>query len=273
MEGESDFLSLTDIVKAKEGDFFVSDWLRNANTLEYLGEWEAMHNPDFNYGEYATIRSKAGVNHYKISVKEWVEKTHAIGLRAKAGRYGGTYAHKDIAFHFCMWISPKFQLYVVKEYQRLKEQENNRYNLEWNVRRILSKTNYQLHTDAVKAYRLPTSMLPKGKQGVLYAEEADLLNIALFGCTAKEWSEANPQRVLAGENIRDTASINELTILSNIEHTNSLLLKNGLDKEERLRILRSIATEQKERLDQLDIMKAIRRVSTDIYLAQPPEEH
>ena len=159
-----------------------------------------------------------------------------------------------------------FQLYVVKEYQRLKELESNTYNLEWNVRRILSKTNYHLHTDAIKEYVLPASTLPRNKQSLLYAEEADILNLALFGCTAKEWGEANPKRVLAGENIRDMASINELTILSNLEHTNALLLKQGIDKTRRFHMLQEIAQEQKQRLDQLDLVKAVKRTTPEIFL-------
>ena len=150
-----DFISLTDMIKAKDGSFFISDWLRNANTLDYISAWESIHNPNFNYGEFATIRQSAGSNAFKISVKELIEKTNATCIIAKAGRYGGTYAHKDIAFNFGMWISPVFQLYIVKEYQRLKEVENNQYNLEWNVKRVLSKVNYSIQTDAVKDYILP----------------------------------------------------------------------------------------------------------------------
>ena len=152
---ESDFISLTDMIKAKDGDFFISDWLRNRNTLEYLAAWESLNNPSFNYGEFAIIKDKSGLNNFKISVKEWVARTGAIGLTAKTGRYGGTYAHTDIAFNFGMWISPIFQLYIVKEYQRLKEIESNQYNLEWNVKRLLSKANYRIHTDAIDKYMIP----------------------------------------------------------------------------------------------------------------------
>lgn len=170
------------MMKAKDGEFFVTDWLRNRNTLEYLGAWESMNNPNFNYGEFATIRNQAGLNSFKISVKEWVEKTGAIGLSAKAGRYGGTYAHKDIALQFCMWISPVFQLYVIREYQRLKAQEQNPLLGEWNVKRVLSKVNYTIHTDAVKEFIIP--QIDEKDQSFAYASEADLLNIALWGCTA-----------------------------------------------------------------------------------------
>lgn len=262
---EQDYISITDMIKAKDGDFFVADWLRNRNTLEYLGAWEAMNNPDFDYGEFATIKSKAGLNSFKISVKEWVERTNAIGIVARAGRYGGTYAHKDIAFQFGMWISPVFQLYIVKEYQRLKEIENNQYNLEWNVRRILSKTNYQIHTDAVKEYLIPKLSLSDKKEWA-YANEADLLNIALFGCTAKQWEKANPERVLNGENIRDMASINELTILSNLESMNAILIQRGMDKNSRLKILRETAQNQRRVLDKVDVMRSIKKMNDTTYI-------
>lgn len=188
---KEDYICLTDMIKAKDGDFFISDWLRNINTLEYISAWETINNPDFNYGEYAIIRQTAGTNTFKISVKEWVRRTNAVGITAKTGRYGGTYANKDIAFNFGMWISPIFQLYIVKEYQRLKKTETDLYNLEWNVKRILSKANYHIHTDAVLKHIIPKSILPESKKGIEYAKEADLLNLALFGCTAKEWRDAN----------------------------------------------------------------------------------
>ncbi|MCF2445300.1 KilA-N domain-containing protein [Dyadobacter sp. CY345] len=255
-----DFISLTDMIRAKDGDFFVSDWLRNRNTLEYIGAWEAMHNPDFNYGEFAIIKDKSGLNNFKMSVKEWCEKTGSIGITAKTGRYGGTYAHKDIAFNFGMWISPVFQLHIVKEYQRLKELESNEYNLEWNVKRILSKTNYRLHTDAVKDYILPKAEYSKAKEWILYADEADLLNIALWGCTAKDWKQANTQRALNGENIRDMASINDLAVLSNIENLNSVFIAQGMSKTDRLRLLAEIAKKQRLALDGLDIIKGLKKL-------------
>lgn len=205
-----DYICLTDMMKAKDGDFFISDWLRNANTLEYLGAWEALHNPNFNYGEFATIRAKSGVNSYKISVKEWIEKTNAIGITAKAGRYGGTFAHKDVAFNFGMWISPVFQLYIVQEYQRLKQIETNQYGLEWDVKRVLSKANYQIHTDAIKNYIIPQKIYPTDKEWLAYTDEADLLNLAAFDSTAKHWREANPERAAKGENIRDMARLQQI---------------------------------------------------------------
>ena len=264
--GEEDYICLTDMLKAKDGDFFVSDWLRNANTLDYLCAWESMYNPNFNYGEFATIRQRSGSNSYKISVKEWNEKTNATGIIAKAGRYGGTYAHKDIAFNFGMWISPMFQLYIVKEYQRLKEIESNQYGLEWNVKRILSKMNYQVQTDAIKKHIMPKANLAKQKEWLLYADEADLLNIALFGCTAKDWREVNLDRVLKNENIRDMASINELAILSNLESISSLLIKNNLEKEKRLEILKQTADEQRITLDSIDVLKSIKKESDSTYI-------
>jgi hypothetical protein len=177
---EGDYISLTDMLRAKDGDFFISDWLRNRNTVEFLGIWESVYNPNFNYGEFAIIKSQAGLNNYKISTKEWVEKTGAIGLKATAGRYGGTYAHKDIAFEFGMWISAEFKIYLIKEFQRLKEDESNRLKQEWNLQRTLAKINYRIHTDAIKANLIPQA-ISKQQASVIYANEADLLNVALFG--------------------------------------------------------------------------------------------
>ncbi len=190
-QSEQDYLSLTDMLKAKEGDFFISDWLRNRNTIEFLGIWEGIYNPDFNYGEFAIIKIQAGLNSYKLSTKEWVEKTNAIGLQAKTGWYGGTYAHKDIAFEFGMWISPKFKIYLIKEFQRLKEDEQRRLSNPWNINRTLSKLNYRIHTDAIKTHIIPPTV-SKAQAATVYATEADLLNVALFGQTAKQWREANP---------------------------------------------------------------------------------
>ena len=178
-----EFISLTDMLKAKDGDFFLSDWLRNRNTIEFLGIWESVYNPDFNYGEFAIIKSQAGLNNYKISAKEWAEKTKAIGLKATAGRYGGTYAHPDIAFEFGMWISAEFKIYLIKEFQRLKEDETDRLKLEWNLQRTLAKVNYHIHTDAINENLIPVE-LSKQQINFVYASEADLLNMALFGKTA-----------------------------------------------------------------------------------------
>jgi hypothetical protein len=261
-----DYICLTDMIRAQDEDFFISDWLRNANTLDYLSAWEKLYNPNFNYGEFAIIRSQSGRNTYKISVKDWVSKTNAIGIEAKTGRYGGTYAHKDIAFNFGMWISPVFQLYVVKEYQRLKELESDKYGLEWNVKRVLSKANYHIHTNAVKNYILPKAGFSQAKEWLLYADEADLLNIVLFGTTAKQWRDENPKRVLDGENIRDMASINELAILSNLESLNSILIKNGLPKKDRFKILKETAIDQKKTLDSLDVVKTLKKDNDNTFI-------
>ena len=233
-----DYISLTDMMKAKDGDFFVSDWLRNRNTLEYIGIWEKFYNPTFNYGEFATIRSQAGLNSFKISVKDFVARTNAICLQAKAGRYGGTYAHKDIAFEFAMWISPEFKFYVVLELQRLKAKEQELIG--WSAKRELSKINYRIHTDAIKSHLIPEEVT-KEQANIIYAEEADVLNVALFGMTAKQWREANPD--LKG-NIRDYATINELICLSNMENINAVLINDGLPQGERLVKLNQIAIQQ-----------------------------
>ena len=249
---EEDYICLTDMVKAKDGDFFVTDWLRNRNTLEYLGIWERVYNPNFNYGEFATIRNQSGLNRFKISVKEFVEKTNAVGLTAKAGRYGGTYAHKDIAFEFAMWISPEFKVYIVKEFQRLKTEEQKL--LSWSAKRELSKINYRIHTDAIKSHLIPTEVTT-AQASVIYAEEADVLNVAMFGMTAKQWREANPN--LKG-NIRDYATINELICLSNMENINAVLINEGLPQGERLVRLNKIAIQQMQVLEDDNNRKLLR---------------
>ena len=241
---EMDYISLTDMLKAKDGDFFISDWLRNRNTVEFLGIWESVYNPSFNYGEFAIIKSKAGLNNYKISVKEWQEKTNSVGLKATAGRYGGTYAHPDIAFEFGMWISAEFKIYLIKEFQRLKADENDRLKLEWNLQRTLAKVNYRIHTDAIKENLVPPT-LSKDKINFVYADEADMLNMALFGMTAKQWRDANPK---AEGNIRDAANIEQLVVLSNMESVNAVLIHQGLKQNERLEQLNKIAITQMKSL-------------------------
>src|SRR5258708_1148947 len=243
-EEESDYISLTDMLKAKDGDFFISDWLRNRNTVEFLGIWESINNPNFNYGEFAIIKSQVGLNSYKISVKEWVEKTNAIGLKATAGRYGGTYAQKDIAFEFGMWISPEFKLYLIKEFQRLKEEENKRLVLCWDIRRTLAKVNYKIHTDAVREHLIPP-YLSKTQINIVYATEADVLNMALFGMTAKNWRDKNPKKE---GNIRDYSTIEQLVILANLEGFNAEFIKQGLAQSERLIQLNKIAISQMKSL-------------------------
>jgi hypothetical protein len=239
-----DFISLTDMLKAKDGDFFISDWLRNRNTVEFLGIWEAVHNPDFNYGEFATIKSRAGLNSYKISAKDWVEKTRAIGLSSSAGRYGGTFAHKDIAFEFGMWISPEFKIYLIKEFQRLKDDENRRLSLAWNLNRTLSKLNYRIHTDAVKAHLVPREVT-SAQAATTYASEADVLNVALFGLTAKQWRAANSK--LEG-NMRDHATIEQLLVLANIEGMNAEFIHMKVSQGDRLKRLNAISIRQMQTL-------------------------
>ena len=246
-----DYLCLTDMIKAKDGDFFITDWLRNRNTLEYIGIWEKIYNPDFNYGEFAIIKSKSGLNNFKISVKEFVERTNAISLQAKAGRYGGTYAHKDIAFEFAMWISPEFKIYIVKEFQRLKEEEQKQ--LGWSAKRELAKINYRIHTDAIKQNLIPQE-LTAAQKSFVYADEADMLNVAMFGMTAKQWREANP--ALKG-NIRDYATINQLICLSNMENLNAVFINEGLSQSVRLEKLNKIAIQQMKVLENIDDRKLL----------------
>ena len=225
-------------------------------TIEYLGEWEMLYNPDFNCTEFGAIKNAAGSNNFVLSVKTWIERTNAIGIVSKAGRYGGTYAHKDIAFEFGSAISPIFKLYLLKEYQRLKDDENDRLKLEWNAKRFLSKNNYIIHTDAVKNYVLPQSNYTKSNEWLAYADEADLLNVALFGCTAKAWREANPE-LAKKSNIRDYASISELTVLSNLETHNAELIRMGIDKAARFENLRRIAQYQMQVLMEAEWIKEL----------------
>ena len=244
---EEDFICITDIVKAKGGEARAADiiknWIRNRSTIEFLGTWETLYNPNFKVVEFDHFRKEAGLPTFTMSVSNWIEKTGAIGIVSKAGRYGGTYAHKDIAFEFCSAISPMFKLYVIKEYQRLVELERSELALSWNVKRLLSKANYHIHTDAIKNVILPKLNISQMKQGLVYASEADLLNMVLFGCTAKQWQEANPE-LAKTMNIRDTATINQLIVLSNIESLNAELIKQGISKEDRFAILRRTAEEQ-----------------------------
>lgn len=254
LDNKQEYISLTDMLKAKDGNFFISDWLRNRNTVEYLGIWETVYNPDFNYGEFATIKSQAGLNSYKLSVKEWVEQTNAIGLKAMAGRYGGTYAHPDIAFEFGMWISPHFKIYLIKEFQRLKNEENDRLKVEWSLQRTLAKVNYHIHTDAIKENLIPTE-ITRQQANFIYANEADLLNVALFGVTAKEWKDKNPDK---GGNIRDHATMEHLVVLSNMESINALLIRQGLTQNIRLIELNKTAITQMKSLLTSNSMKKLK---------------
>ncbi len=233
-----DYISITDMLDSKEGNFFISDWLRNRNTLEFLGIWEEVNNPDFNYGEFAIIKNKSWLNSFKISAKEWISRTNSIGIIAKTWRYGWTFAHKDIAFEFSMWISPKFKIYLIREFQRLKEQETK--DLDWNVKRFLTKINYKIHTDAIRELLIP-KLLSSQEISLIYADEADILNKALFGMTAREWRDAHPW---ISWNMRDEASIEQLIILANIESINAELIKMGMGSPERLKLLNQTAISQ-----------------------------
>lgn len=236
---DKDYISLTDMVRNMEnGPALIEKWLRNKNTVEFLGIWEEMYNPDFNSPEFEGIKNEAGLNRFILSVKQWVEKTNSKGIIAKAGRYGGTYAHKDIAFEFATWVSPQFKLYLLKEFQRLKEEEQAQ--LGWSAKRELSKINYRIHTDAIRQNLIPVEVTP-AQAGVIYAEEADVLNVAMFGMTARMWREQNPG--LKG-NIRDYASINELICLSNMENLNAVFIDQGIPQGERLVRLNRIAIQQ-----------------------------
>jgi len=247
-----DYICITDMIKAKDGDFFVADWLRNRNTLEYIGIWENFYNPFFNYGEFATIKSQAGLNSFKISVKELIEKCCIISLQAKTGRYGGTYAHKDIAFEFALWISPEFKFYLIKDYQRLKEEEQKAIG--WTAKRELAKINYHIHTSAISRNLIPKE-LSKEQVNFVYANEADILNVAMFGMTAKEWRDANPS--LKG-NIRDYATINELICLSNMENLNAVFINEQIPQSERLIKLNQIAIQQMCVLENIENRKLLK---------------
>ena len=239
----NDYICLTDMMKAKDGEFFFSNWLRNRNTVEFLGIWEKVNNPNFNCVEFDIIKSQAGLNSYRLSAKEWMTKTNAIGIISKTGRYGGTYAHKDIAFEFAMWISPEFKVYLIQDFQRLKEEEQKQ--LGWSVKRELAKINYHIHTDAIKENLVPEE-IDRYHASLIYANEADVLNVALFGVTAKEWRDANPD--LKG-NIRDYANINQLICLSNMENLNAVFINKGMPQRERLIELNKIAIQQMKVLE------------------------
>jgi hypothetical protein len=241
---EDDYISLTDMARHRNPEFpadVVKNWLRLRSTIEFLGLWEQLNNPDFKLVEFDQFKNEAGANAFVMSPQKWIKSTNAIGLISKSGRYGGgTFAHKDIAFEFASWLSPEFKLYIIKDYQRLKEDEGHRYALEWNVKRILAGANYRIHTDAVKENLLPPA-LPKHKQGFVYADEADMLNVALFGKTAKQWRDENPD--LKG-NMRDYASIEQLLVMANLEASNALLIEQGVNQRSRLEQLRALAVRQ-----------------------------
>lgn len=253
---DNDFISLTDIARyrdAERTDYIIQNWLRNRNTIEYLGIWEQLNNPDFNPIEFDGIRMQAGLNSFVLTTKRWIEQTGAVGLRAKAGRYGGTYAHKDIAFEFATWVSVEFKLYLIKEFQNLKDEESHRLSLDWNLNRTLSKLNYRIHTEAIKEHIIPNVITPD-QSNFVYASEADVLNVALFGQTAKQWREANPGK---DGNIRDHASLEQLLVLANIEVMNAEFIRMGLSQGERLGQLNQIAINQLKVLSSDARVKAI----------------
>lgn len=238
---EQDYISLTDMVRNFDGgSALIEQWLKNKDTVLFLGVWEQLNNPGFNSLEFEGIRNEAGRNSFFLSAKKWIEATGAIGVLAKAGRYGGTYAHKDIAFEFGSWLSPEFKLYLIKEFQRLKDEESRATSLEWSFQRTLAKVNYKIHTDAIKERLVPPRLTSK-QTGIIYASEADLLNVALFGITAAQWRQANPD--LSG-NMRDAATLEQLVVLSNLESINAVLIHQGLAAPERLTQLNAIAITQ-----------------------------
>ena len=256
---EEDYISMTDMVRDIEnGLALIEKWLRNKNTIELLGIWEEIYNPDFNSPEFEGIKNEAGLNRFVLQVKQWVEKTNSKGIIAKAGRYGGTYAHKDIAFEFASWISPKFKLYLIKEFQRLQDEELKQ--LGWDIRRNLAKINYRIHTDAVKENLIPAA-LSKPQVNLVYATEADVLNMALFGKTAKQWRDEHPDDK---GNIRDYADISQLVCLSNLENLNAHFISDGMVQSERLIKLNQIAIHQMKLLTDNSSMKKIGRKQYDV---------
>ena len=250
---ENEYISLTDIAKYRNDNdprFVIQNWMRNRNTVEFLAVWEELHNPDFNRVQFEAVRSEAGLNRFVMTPTKWIEQTNAIGIVSKAGRYGGgTYAHSDIAMAFATWISPEFQLYIMKDYRRLKQDENSRFSLDWNLNRALSKVNYRIHTDAVKDNLIPPELTPE-QIAYTYASEADLLNVALFGQTAKQWKNNNPGKK---GNVRDDANLNQLLVLANMESYNAILIEQGKSQSERLILLRNLAIRQMDTLVSINL--------------------
>ena len=248
----NEYISLTDIARFRNSDdprFAIQNWMRNRNTIEFLGLWESLHNPNFNRVQFDTFRTEAGLNRFVMTPSKWVENTGAIGITAKAGRYGGTYAHSDIAMEFASWISAEFKLYLMKDYRRLKFDENSRLSLSWNLNREISKLNYRVHTDAIQQNLLPPD-LTREQQSFVYADEADMLNVALFGLTAAQWRSQNQG---CKGNIRDYASLQQLLVLANMESYNALLIEQKLPQTERLQMLRQMAVRQLQVLSSLDV--------------------
>ena len=255
---QDDYISLTDIARYKDAnniDTIIQNWMRNRNTIELLGFWETIYNPDFKPLEFEGFRKQAGLNSFVLTPKKWIETTNAVGIISKSGRYGGTFAHKDLAFEFASWISIEFKLYIIKEFQRLKEDENNRLQLEWNIQRTLSKINYRIHTDAIREILIPT-LIGKQESSIVYANEADLLNMALFGKTAQQWRLENPDK---NGNIRDEATLEQVVVLSNLESINSVLIHQELSQSERLLQLNKMAITQMKSLLQVNSIKKLDR--------------
>ena len=267
-KNEQDYICLTDMVRDEDGTDHIRNWMRNRNTVEFIGLWETLHNPNFKPVEFDTFRKQAGLNNFNLTPKKWIETTGAIGITSKSGRYGGTYAHKDLAFEFGAWISPMFKLLLIKEFQRLKEIETNKYNLEWNVKRILTKTNYLIHTDAIKEHIVPKMNYSRNNEWIAYAEEADLLNVAMYECTAKAWREVNPEHDKKGLNIIDFSSINELVVLSNLENLNAMMISENIVKQERYKQLRKIAVSQLNTLDNKDFMKSLKKLNERTFIEE-----
>ena len=254
---KEDFISLTDIARYRDverSDYILQNWLRNKSTIEFIGLWETFNNPDFNSIEFDGIRNMAGSNSFALTPKRWIEATNSIGIVSKTGRYGGTFAHRDIAFEFATWLSAEFKFYLIKEFQRLKNEENDRLKLEWNLQRTIAKINYGIHTDAIKENLIPKE-ITKRQAGLVYANEADLLNVALFGITAKEWRDNNPGQK---GNIRDYATLEQLVVLSNMESINALLIQQGLSQGDRLIQLNSVAITQMKSLIEDKAIKKIK---------------
>ena len=250
---ENEYISLTDIAKYRNDDdprFVIQNWMRNRNTIEYLGVWEELHNPSFNRVQFEAVKAEAGLNRFVMTPKKWIELTNAIGLTSKAGRYGGgTYAHSDIAMSFATWISPEFQLYIMKDYRRLKNDESSRLSLNWNLNREIAKLNYRIHTDAIKENLIPPELTP-AQVSFTYADEADLLNVVLFGLTAREWRDNNPDKK---GNMRDYASIGQLLVLANLESYNAVLINQGKPQSERMVLLRELVIQQLKTLGSISL--------------------
>ncbi len=246
---QNEFISLTDIAKYKsdEPNDVIKNWMRSRDTVEFLGLWETLHNPNFKPVEFDGFRKQAGLNAFTLSPSKWIESVNAIGIISKAGRYGGTYAHSDIAFEFASWISAEFKLYIIKDYKRLKSDENSKLSLDWNLNRELSKINYKIHTDAIKGNLIPPT-LTQAQKSFAYASEADMLNVALFGMTAREWRDANPDK---NGNIRDYATLNQLLVLANMESYNAILINQSIPQKERLVLIRELVVKQLEATDKI----------------------